>query len=320
LAPQNQAVRGCFHHTNWRINTDRVDKKEDEDKMRKKEKIKKVVKEGYAKIAKRESTCCVPANSCCGGTDLAQDISKKIGYTEEELKAIPEGANLGLGCGNPVALASLREGETVLDLGSGPGLDCFLAANKVGKKGRVIGIDMTPEMVEKAEENAKKGNYKNVEFRLGEIEKIPVADNSVDVVISNCVINLSPDKGKVFKEAFRVLKPGGRLMISDIVLLKELPDFIKSPPQRDLRNSVEAYVGCLSGAIMKDEYIKAIKTAGFQEVRQLAETSFPLECMANDPTAKTIIANLKIPPEKLREIATSVISIKVSGVKTEGTT
>jgi len=278
----------------------------------KKEKIKKVVKEGYGKIAKQDSPCCIPANSCCGGTDLAQEISKKIGYTEEELKAIPEGANLGLGCGNPVALASLREGETVLDLGSGPGLDCFLAANKVGKKGRVIGIDMTPEMVEKAEENAKKGNYKNVEFRLGEIEKIPVADNSVDVVISNCVINLSPDKRSVFREAFRVLKPGGRLMISDIVLLEELPDVIK--------NSIEAYVGCLSGAIIKDEYIKAIKMAGFQEVKIIDETSFPLECMANDPTAKTIIANLKIPIEKLREIATSVVSIKVSGVKTEGTT
>jgi len=278
----------------------------------KKEKIKKVVKEGYGKIAKQDSPCCIPANSCCGGTDLAQEISKKIGYTEEELKAIPEGANLGLGCGNPVALASLREGETVLDLGSGPGLDCFLAANKVGKKGRVIGIDMTPEMVEKAKENAKKGNYKNVEFRLGEIEKIPVADNSVDVVISNCVINLSPDKRSVFREAFRVLKPGGRLMISDIVLLEELPDVIK--------NSIEAYVGCLSGAIIKDEYIKAIKTAGFQEVKIIDETSFPLECMANDPTAKTIIANLKIPIEKLREIATSVVSIKVSGVKTEGTT
>ncbi|MBA4320204.1 MAG: arsenite S-adenosylmethyltransferase [Flavobacterium sp.] len=278
----------------------------------KKEKIKKIVKEGYGKIAKQHSPCCIPANSCCGGTDLAQDISKKIGYTEEELKAIPEGANLGLGCGNPVALASLREGETVLDLGSGPGLDCFLAANKVGKNGRVIGIDMTPEMIEKAKENAKKANYKNVEFRLGEIENLPVADNSVDLVISNCVINLSPDKRKVFREAFRVLKPSGRLMISDIVLLKELPDSIK--------NSIEAYIGCLSGAIMKDDYIEGIKAAGFQEVKTTDETSFPLECMANDPTAKAIIANLKIPPEKLREVASSFVSVKVSGVKPTETT
>jgi len=272
-----------------------------------KEEIKKVVREGYARIAKQDSSCCAPTNSCCASTDLVQDITKKIGYTEEELKAVPEGANLGLGCGNPVALASLREGETVLDLGSGAGFDCFLAGNKVGKNGRVIGVDMTPEMVEKARNNAKEGNYGNVEFRLGEIENLPVADNSVDVVISNCVINLSPDKRRVFKEAFRVLKPNGRIMVSDIVLLKELPDFIK--------DSIEAYIGCLSGAILKDEYIEAIREAGFQEVRIAEETSFPIECMANDPTAKAVIKNLTIPPEKVKEVADSVISIKIYGVK-----
>ncbi len=273
----------------------------------KKEEIKKVVREGYAKIAKQDSPCCAPVNSCCGGTDLAQNVSKSIGYTEEELEAVPEGANLGLGCGNPVALASLREGEVVLDLGSGGGLDSFLAANKVGKTGRVIGVDMTPEMIERARENAREGNYRNVEFRLGEIENLPVADNYVDVVISNCVINLVPDKRRVFTEVFRVLKPGGRLMISDIVLLKELPDFIK--------DSVEAYIGCLSGAIMKDEYIGAIKAAGFHDVRIIDEASFPIECMANDPTAKAIIENLKIPLEKMKGIASSVTSIKVYGVK-----
>ena len=275
-------------------------------------KIKKVVKEGYARIAKQDSSCCVPVNSCCGKTDLAQDISKKIGYTEEELKAVPEGANLGLGCGNPVALASLKEGDTVLDLGSGAGFDCFLAANKVGRKGRVIGVDMTPEMIEKARENVQKGGYKNVEFRLGEIENLPAADNSVDVVISNCVINLSPDKRGVFLEAFRVLKPGGRLMISDMVLLKELPDFIK--------NSVEAYIGCLSGAMMRDEYVGAIKAAGFQEVRIIDERSFPIECMANDSTAKAIMENLNILPEKVKEVASSVISIKVYAAKPNETT
>ena len=271
--------------------------------------IKKHVREGYAKIAKQAgSCCCISPNFCCGTTDLAQNISRMIGYTEEELKTVPEGANLGLGCGNPIALASLKEGETVLDLGSGAGFDAFLAASKVGKTGRVIGIDITREMIEKANENVKKGNYENVEFRLGEIENIPVDSNSVDVIISNCVINLSPDKRKVFQEAFRVLKPGGRLMISDIVLLKELPNFIK--------NSIEAYIGCLSGAIEKDEYIEIIKQAGFQRVKILDETLFPIDYMANDPTTKAIIEDFKIPREKLEEIANTIMSIKVYGVKT----
>lgn len=269
--------------------------------------IKKVVREGYAEIARKGSSCCAPISSCCGSADLAQTISKGIGYTDEELTSVPEGANLGLGCGNPVALASLAEGETVLDLGSGAGFDCFLAANKVGKQGKVIGVDMTPEMIEKARENARKSNYENIEFRLGEIENIPVADNSVDVVISNCVINLSPDKKKVFKETFRGLKPGGRLMVSDIVLLKKLPDFIK--------NSVAAYVGCISGAILKDEYLAAITEAGFQEVKVTDETSFPIEYMANDPTAKAVIDKASIPLEEIKDIANSVVSIKVSAVK-----
>ena len=270
-------------------------------------KIKKVVREGYAKIAKQSSSCCAPVTSCCGSTDLAQGISKSIGYTEEELEAVPEGANLGLGCGNPVALASLRKGETVLDLGSGAGFDCFLVANRVGETGKVIGVDMTPEMLEKARENAEKGNYKNIEFRLGEIENLPVADNSIDVVISNCVVNLAPDKRRVFTEAFRVLKPGGRLMISDIVLLNELPDFIKK--------SIEAYIGCLSGAVMRDEYIGAIKAAGFQEISIIGETPFPIKGIVDDPTAKAVIKNLEIPPEKIKEVANSVISIKVSAIK-----
>lgn len=279
--------------------------------MKKKEEIKKVVREGYAKIVKQKSSCCAPVQSCCATGDIAEHISKEIGYTVEEIISVPEESNLGLGCGNPVALASLKEGEIVLDLGSGAGFDCFLAAQKVGKRGKVIGVDMTPEMIEKARENAKKDGYENVEFRLGEIENLPVADNFVDVVISNCVINLSPDKSRVFKEAFRVLKPGGRLMISDIVLLKELPEFIK--------NSIEAYIGCISGAIMKNDYIKTIKEAGFWDVRIIDETHFPVECMANDPTAKAITENLKILPEKIKEIANTVISIKVSGVKLDET-
>jgi ubiquinone/menaquinone biosynthesis C-methylase UbiE len=230
-----------------------------------------------------------------------------VGYTDEDLKSVPKGANLGLGCGNPIALASLREGETVLDLGSGAGLDCFIAAHKVGKSGQVIGVDMTPEMVDKARENARKGSYENVEFRLGEIENIPAADNSVDVVISNCVINLSPDKERVFKEAYRVLKPGGRLMVSDIVLVKELPEVIK--------NSINAYIGCISGAIMKDEYIRMIQGSGFRNIRILDETQFPIACMTNDPTAQVLIDKLNLPQDKLTEIGTSVLSIKVTAKK-----
>ncbi|MDD5472669.1 MAG: arsenite methyltransferase [Candidatus Methanoperedens sp.] len=273
------------------------------------EEIKKAVREGYAKIAKKGKSCCSPVTPCCGNenTAMAENISRKIGYGDEELTAVPEGANLGLGCGNPVALASLKEGETVLDLGSGAGFDCFLAANKVGKLGRVIGVDMTPEMIEKARENARKGNYENVEFRLGEIENIPAADNSVDAVISNCVINLAPDKGRVFKEAWRVIKPGGRLMVSDLVLEKELPEIV--------RNSIEAYIGCLSGAIMKNEYLKAIKNAGFKDVRILDETHYPVELMANDTTAKAIIENFNVPNDAIKEIAESVVSIKVQGRK-----
>ena len=274
----------------------------------KKNEIKKNVREGYAKIAKQENmSCCDPTNSCCGQTNIIDDMSKKIGYSDEEINAVPEGANLGLGCGNPTALASLKEGETVLDLGSGAGFDAFLAAQRVGKNGKVIGVDMTPEMIEKARENAMKGNYENVEFRLGEIEKLPAKDNSVDAVISNCVINLSPDKKTVFEEAFRVLKPGGRLMISDIVLLKDLPDLIK--------DSVEAYVGCVSGAMLKDEYIKIIKEAGFQDVKIVNEATISLDFIANDPTAKTAMENLKMSPEKAKEVLGPIASIKLHGVK-----
>lgn len=274
----------------------------------KKEQIKKMVREGYAKVARQKRRGCGSEAACCGaGTDLAQSISQRIGYSVEEINEVPEEANLGLGCGNPIALASLKEGEVVLDLGSGAGFDCFLAASRVGSKGKVIGVDMTPEMLDKARENARKGDYKNVEFRLGEIENLPVADNSVNVIISNCVINLSPDKKQVFQEAFRVLKPGGRLMVSDIVTLKELPEPIKE--------SVAAYVGCLSGAIKKSDYLKAIKTAGFKDVKIVDESIFSLESMANDPTAKAIMDIIKISLEEVNELAGSVASIKVHGIK-----
>lgn len=234
--------------------------------------IKKIVKEGYAKIAATNGSCC-GRSSCCSGSDSATTISKKIGYTDDELKSVPKGSNLGLGCGNPIALASLKEGEAVLDLGSGAGFDAFLASKKVGPRGRVIGVDMTPEMIAKAKANAKKSGYKNVEFRLGEIEKLPVEDDSVDVIISNCVINLSPDKEKTFKEAFRVLRSGGRLMVSDLVLVKDLPKAIKE--------SVEAYVGCLAGAVFKEDYLACIKKAGFDNIKVVEEAYYPVEAMAS---------------------------------------
>jgi len=273
----------------------------------KEEEIKKVVRESYGQIAKKGGSCCSGPTSCGTEPNLITEISKRIGYTEKDLQGAPAGANLGLGCGNPVALASLQEGDVVLDLGAGAGFDCFLAANRVGEKGRVIGVDMTPEMLEKARENARRGGYENTEFRLGEIENLPVADNYVDVIISNCVINLSPDKRRVFKEAFRVLKPGGRLMVADIVLLKELPPEIK--------NSVAAYVSCVAGASTKEEYLGAIQEAGFQEIRVLEETSFPITWMEDDPLIKKVAEKLKLTPEKTKELSQGIVSVKVCAHK-----
>ena len=269
------------------------------------DRIKKIVREKYGELARTERSCCAAGDtaSCCS----PENVSKEIGYADDDLKAVPQGANLGLGCGNPVAIASLKEGEVVLDLGSGAGFDCFLAANKVGDKGRVIGVDMTPEMIEKARQNAKKGSYENVEFRLGEIENLPAANDSVDVVISNCVINLAPNKSRVFNEAFRVLRPGGRFMISDMVLTKELPSAIKE--------SVEAYVGCVAGAIKKEEYLEAIRAAGFREIQTVDETPYPVEVIGNDPTAKEIIERSGLQQNEIQDLAGSVLSMTVCGVK-----
>lgn len=263
----------------------------------KEEKVRKMVREGYGKIAKTEQCSC----GCGSG------ISQQIGYSSGELDSVPEGADLGLGCGNPVALASLREGETVIDLGSGAGLDCFLAAKKVGASGKVIGVDMTPEMLDKARANCRKSNYKNVEFRLGEIENLPVADGTADVVISNCVINLSPEKQRVFNEAFRVLKASGRLMVSDMVLLKDIPESVKK--------SVLGYIGCISGAEMKSEYVKMIENAGFKEVKIVEETHLSAETVLSDATAKAIMDELKLTKKGAEEIVGSVASIKISATK-----
>jgi len=274
----------------------------------KEEKVKKLVRSRYAKVAKTSGSCCASSVSCCSAPSNEQ-VSKMIGYSQEEMDAVPEGSNLGLGCGNPTALASLKEGERVLDLGSGPGFDCFLAAKKVGSKGKVIGVDMTPEMLDKARINAKKGKYTNVEFRLGEIENLPVADNSVDVIISNCVINLAPKKKRVFEEAFRVLAPKGRLMVSDIVLLKELPVSIQ--------NNVEAYAGCISGAETKEKYLELIRKAGFREVRVIEEKTYPFEYILSESTLKDAIKMANMTEDEVKEAANTVVSVKVSAVKAE---
>ncbi len=262
-----------------------------------KEKVRKMVREGYGKIAKAERCGC----GCGSG------VSQQIGYSCGELNTVPEGADLGLGCGNPVALASLKEGETVIDLGSGAGLDCFLAAKKVGAAGRVIGVDMTPEMLDKARANCRKGGYGNVEFRLGEIENLPVADGTADVVISNCVINLSPEKQRVFNEAFRVLKACGRLMISDMVLLRDIPETVKK--------SVLGYIGCVSGAEMKNEYLKLIENAGFKEVQIIEEAHLSAETVLSDATAKALMEEMKLDRKSVEELVSSVVSVKISATK-----
>jgi len=272
------------------------------------EKIRKTVRERYAGIAKREGSCCGPAPAACGG-DPAEAVSRTVGYSKEEIDSVPEGANLGLGCGNPTALAAIRPGETVLDLGSGGGFDCFLAAKEAGPQGRVIGVDMTPEMIEKARGNALRGGYRNVEFRLGEIENLPVPDRSVDLVVSNCVVNLSTDKRRVFAEAFRALRPGGRMLISDLVLNRPLPEAI--------RESASAYAGCVAGALPKEEYLEAIRSAGFAEVEVAEETLVPVSGFAADPFVKGLIEEAGLSQEAIGALDATVSSIRVRGRKPE---
>lgn len=272
--------------------------------------IKDEIRDNYGTVARTGGSCCGSAASTCGCSP-ASAMSKKAGYSDEDLAAVPGGANLGLGCGNPVAIASLRKGETVLDLGSGAGFDAFLAAKKVGSTGRVIGVDMTPEMIGRATANARTGGYTNVEFRLGDIEKLPVDDHCIDVIISNCVINLAADKGRVFAEAFRVLKPGGRLMVSDTVMTKPIPEA--------MRKSVAAYIGCVSGALMKEEYISMLRAAGFARVEIVKD--FPLKDAPIDFEA--MIRDLGFPvdkdPEEMAAISAvfieSISSITVTAVR-----
>lgn len=222
------------------------------------------VRDAYAKVARADDSgqgCCIES-SCCGVSDDATInavISRRLGYSDSDTDNVPKGADMGLGCGNPKAIAALRAGEIVVDLGAGGGFDCFLSAQAVGETGHVIGVDMTPDMVTKARRNAEKGNYSNIQFRLGEIEHLPIADSVADVIISNCVINLSPDKPQVFREAFRVLKPGGRLAISDIVATVDLPE--------KMRNDVGLIAGCMGNASLIEDLATVIKEAGFTDVR-----------------------------------------------------
>lgn len=265
--------------------------------IEKKEKIRKTVREAYGKIARDEATGCWPGTdaSCCGTSDFnAETASSIMGYSAEEMSSVPEGANLGLGCGNPVALASLNKGETVVDLGSGGGFDCFLAAKHVGDTGQVIGIDMTPDMISKARKNAVKIEASNVEFRLGEIEHLPVADETVDVIMSNCVINLSPDKDSVYRDAFRVLKPGGRLSISDIVATGPIPE--------EIQENLMLVSACVGGAATIEETENSLKSAGFVNIR---------------------ITNKRIDQEAVRDLASAgivdtlnyVVSANIEAVK-----
>ena len=254
--------------------------------------IRSVVRERYGEIAEGKRS----GSGCCGsGCGCGSDTLSEIGYTESQASAIPEGADLGLGCGNPLAHADAKPGETVLDLGSGAGIDCFLAAREVGPNGRVIGVDMTPAMIERARANAAKGSYPNVEFRLGEIEHLPVADASIDLIISNCVINLSPDKPQVFRDAYRALRPGGRAMVSDLVLLR--------PLDAELQKNVDLYVGCVAGASLKNEYLEMMRHAGFSDVEVVSETAYTVG--AEDLTAGS--------PE--REAFEAVVSVKVRARK-----
>jgi len=227
---------------------------------RSKDEIRKAVRENYASVAQAgSSSCCEPAASCCSGAPpTADEIAAQLGYSTEELSAVPDGANMGLGCGNPRAIAGLKPGEVVVDLGSGGGLDCFLAAKQVGDTGRVIGVDMTPEMIEKARNNARQVGADNIEFRLGEIEHLPLADNSADVIISNCVINLSPDKPAVYADAFRVLRPGGRLAISDVVATAEMPE--------QIRDNIKLLAACVSGAAKVADLEQLLSGIGFVDV------------------------------------------------------
>jgi SAM-dependent methyltransferase len=256
--------------------------------------LRSLVREGYTRVAEEART------------DAAQK-SRRVGYQDQQLAAVPEAAVDGLGCGNPTAIDSLRPGEVVVDLGSGAGMDAFLAARAVGPEGRVIGIDMTDAMLERARENARKSGLGNVEFRKGFIEQLPLEDESVDVILSNCVINLSPEKQRVYAEAYRVLRPGGRVMVSDIVLERPLPEKIV--------NSVEAYVGCVGGATLRSEYLETIEKAGFREVRVTKEACAGALFSLDDPEAQGVMERLELSRDEAKQHLEAITSLHIYAVK-----
>ncbi|MEL6253862.1 MAG: arsenite methyltransferase [Bacteroidota bacterium] len=272
--------------------------------------LKASIVDSYSKLARlTQKNPISKLFACCDSEDSSKRIGEKIGYSEEDLAATPEGSNLGVGCGNPSGLAKIREGETVIDLGSGAGFDAFLVSPIVGEKGKVIGIDLSEDMLELARKNAKKGKYENVEFIKGDIEVLPIQEEVADHIISNCVINLSLNKAKVYQESYRVLKKGGRISISDIVLEADLPDFIK--------NSQVAHIACIAGAEKLDDYVGYVQEAGFQDIKIEGKQPFPLEVMLMDPQLQKLARelNFDINSQEARELASRVSSISLSAKK-----
>ncbi|MFK7935388.1 MAG: arsenite methyltransferase [Saprospiraceae bacterium] len=272
--------------------------------------VKKSVINSYGALAKSKTGGLFSKLfACCDTSAQANTIAENIGYSKAILEQVPENANLGVGCGNPSALTEIKSGETVIDLGSGAGFDAFIVARTVGSTGKVIGVDLSDDMLRLANKNARKGNYENIEFVKGDIEALPLADDIADHVISNCVINLSLHKDKVYQEAYRVLKPGGKLTVSDIVLERELPDFIK--------NSLAGHIACVAGAEPLKDYLQYIKDAGFSNIKVESKAQFPLELMLTDPQIMKIAQqmNFSLDSEEAKDIAARVTSVSITAIK-----
>lgn len=270
--------------------------------------LKQTVAEGYGKLASCSTKGNIITNFICSSlNELPEKMGKAIGYSKQQLESVQVDANMGIGCGNPLALSIIKTDDTVLDLGCGAGFDCFLASPLVGAKGKVIGVDLTPEMIEKAKANARKGKYHNVNFMQGDIENVALETESVDLVISNCVINMAPNKQQVFNEIFRVLKPGGQMMISDVIITEKLPEYLKA--------SIEGLISCLEGQDSKEKYVQMIKSAGLTDVEIKKETPFPVEILLADPIVQRVILEHKPSKAEIEEISKTIISLTFSAFK-----